>query len=171
MYVISANENIRSPWSSFWWRKEEHETLNPNKSFKRWVWIRVSETSRGHELKSRLAVSRPQHHVWTVCNVCEELGEDICTSKENWDEDQWASFHLVADAQKMCTWRMEDFWPWRQEWGDRENVKRDSLRQFVQPENGWLSEPWKTYFVQLWSFPQFRKQPKMKCSVWRRILR
>ncbi len=65
--------------SSTWWWKGKARKLNSNKSFKQWVWKRVSETSQGREFKSRLAVRRWKYHVWSVCNVW--------MSKKNWDRD------------------------------------------------------------------------------------
>ena len=40
--------------------------------------------------------------------------KEVWKSEQNWDADQGASHHLLADVEEMYMWQMENSWPWRQ---------------------------------------------------------
>ena len=65
-------------------------------------------------------------------------GEEYPDIQRQWRWWIRAYHHLLLDPQRMCTWRDLEDWPWRQREKKAEQKaeqrRKESLRQFVQPE-------------------------------------
>ena len=80
-----------------------------------------------------------------------EIGE-ICQHIHR--ELRWKSgglpspFDLSSTSQvvDMHVINEKNLWPWRKKWKDEDSAEKKSLRQFVQPENGWPQDFWKDWF-------------------------
>ena len=98
-------------------------------------WVRFAAHPKRNELNSRRPANgeKPPEKV-------------VCTPKENWDGNQEASHHLLVVIKDMHVMSEKKLWPWQEQWKDKERTEKKSLRQFVQPENGWSSELWKDWF-------------------------